>query len=55
MDNNLEEHDVCVFKIAQCEQGNENTIILDVIIFRIVEELIPSTRFSNLYIGEKSS
>ncbi|KAK9285239.1 hypothetical protein L1049_024428 [Liquidambar formosana] len=55
MDNNLEEHDACVFKIAQCEQGNENTIILDVIIFRVVEELIPSTRFSNLYIGEKSS
>ncbi|KAK7310472.1 hypothetical protein RJT34_08024 [Clitoria ternatea] len=40
LDNNLEEYDVCVFKPA----GHmNNTLVLDVSIFRVVEEIVPLT------------
>jgi len=39
-DNNLEEFDVCVFKPAG--QMN-NTLVLDMTIFRVLQEIVPLT------------
>ncbi|TKY57765.1 B3 domain-containing protein REM16 [Spatholobus suberectus] len=43
LDNNLEEYDVCVFKPAG--QMN-NTLVIDVTLFRVVEEIVPPTAMS---------
>ncbi|KAK9271206.1 hypothetical protein L1049_026796 [Liquidambar formosana] len=44
VENNLEEFDVCVFHLARQEA---NTIVLDVSIFRVVQEVMPLTRVNS--------
>jgi hypothetical protein len=41
LDNNLEEFDVCLFKPAA--DTIEDTVVLDVSIFRVVQEITPPT------------
>ncbi|XP_021774040.1 B3 domain-containing protein Os11g0197600-like [Chenopodium quinoa] len=44
LENNLEEHDVCVFELLQKgDLGNENNSVFDVHIFRVVKEVVPLT------------
>ncbi|KNA07511.1 hypothetical protein SOVF_170880 [Spinacia oleracea] len=44
LDNNLEEHDVCVFELLQKGESGKNRLpIFDVHIFRVVSEVVPLT------------
>ncbi|OMO73762.1 hypothetical protein COLO4_26871 [Corchorus olitorius] len=47
LDNNLEEHDVCVFELN--EEGNTECIVLNVIICRVLDEIVPLTVFRPSY------
>ncbi|XP_017969605.1 PREDICTED: B3 domain-containing transcription factor VRN1 [Theobroma cacao] len=47
LDNNLEEHDVCVFELNEEGQANKKSIGFNVVIFRVLDEIVPLTRFSN--------
>ncbi|CAL5326299.1 unnamed protein product [Camellia sinensis] len=44
VDNNLEEHDVCIFELSQGGKGNNMPVVLDVFIYRVVDELVPLTQ-----------
>ncbi|GKU94642.1 hypothetical protein SLEP1_g8101 [Rubroshorea leprosula] len=43
-DNNLEEHDACVFELAHSRKSNMEGVVFDVIIFRVLDEIVPLTR-----------
>ncbi|KAJ4963070.1 hypothetical protein NE237_023009 [Protea cynaroides] len=45
-ENNIEEHDVCLFELVDDDvrEENENDIVFNVRIFRVVEEIVPLTR-----------
>ncbi|XVF59526.1 hypothetical protein PTKIN_Ptkin07bG0283100 [Pterospermum kingtungense] len=45
-DNNLEEHDACVFELNEGSKVNGKIIFFDVIIFRALDEIVPLTQFS---------
>ncbi|XVF15667.1 hypothetical protein REPUB_Repub09cG0174300 [Reevesia pubescens] len=46
MDNNLEENDACVFELNDGSNANGKIIIFNVIIFRVLDEIVPLTKFS---------
>lgn len=50
LDNNLEEFDVCVFKPASKEN---DTLVIDMTIFRVVEEIVPLTAVSPAGTGRR--
>ncbi|CAK7355254.1 unnamed protein product [Dovyalis caffra] len=41
LDNNLEESDICIFELKQGAKANKETVIFNVIIFRVVAEVVP--------------
>ncbi|XWS33690.1 hypothetical protein CRYUN_Cryun22dG0104600 [Craigia yunnanensis] len=45
-DNNLEEHDACVFELNEERKANGKIIFFNVIIFRALDEIVTLTQFS---------
>ncbi|XP_022751325.1 B3 domain-containing transcription factor VRN1-like isoform X2 [Durio zibethinus] len=45
-DNNLEEHDACVFEFNEESKANRKIIFFNVIIFRALDEIVTLTQFS---------
>ncbi|KAK5784789.1 hypothetical protein PVK06_039323 [Gossypium arboreum] len=46
LDNNLESHDTCVFELSDEGKANGYTMVFDVIIFRVLDEIVPLKKFS---------
>ncbi|KAH1082197.1 hypothetical protein J1N35_021958 [Gossypium stocksii] len=46
MDNNLESHDTCVFELSDEGKANGYTMVFDVIIFGVLDEIVPLKKLS---------
>ncbi|MBA0741983.1 hypothetical protein Gogos_015100 [Gossypium gossypioides] len=46
LDNNLGSHDTCVFELSDEGKANGYTMVFDVIIFRVLDEIVPLKKFS---------
>ncbi|KAJ4838351.1 hypothetical protein Tsubulata_019990 [Turnera subulata] len=44
MDNNLEKDDACIFELSQGGKGKKESIIFDVLIHRVVNDVVSPTR-----------
>ncbi|MBA0859456.1 hypothetical protein Goshw_007049 [Gossypium schwendimanii] len=45
LDNNLGSHDTCVFELSDEGKANGYTMVFDVIIFRVLDEIVPLKKF----------